>query len=327
MTKDVNILVAGGAGYIGSHVCREISRAGYSPIAYDNLVTGFKELVKWGEFENGDVLDAERLSAVMNKYKPAAVVHMAAYIAAGESVKNPAKYYRNNTFGGLALLETMQKCGVKNIVFSSTAAVYGIPAIVPIKEDTPTKPINPYGASKLMVEQMLHDFGVSAGIKYVALRYFNAAGADEDAETGCKHEQPNNLIPILMDVQTGKRDKIEIFGTDYETSDGTAIRDYIHVSDLARAHVKALEYLFADKESTILNLGTGRGYTVREVVQSVEKVTGKKVPYIDSPRRVGDPAILVADSSLAKTVLGWEAEYNNIDDITKTAWQWQLQLS
>lgn len=323
MANNNTILVTGGAGYIGSHVCKELKISGYNPVAYDNLISGFESAVKWGAFEKGDVLDSTRLQEVITKYKPAAIIHMAAYIAAGESVKLPGKYYHNNSAGGLSLLESMKECGVKNIVFSSTAAVYGIPNYIPIDEKSATQPINPYGSSKLIVEQFLRDFEVSDSIRSVSLRYFNAAGADEAGEIGCDHEVPGNLIPILMDVQSGKRKNIQIFGLDYETTDGTAVRDYIHVSDLARAHVLALEHLLAGKDSVTLNLGTGKGCSVNEVVASVEKITGKTVPREDAPRRAGDPAILVADASLAKEILGWEAEYKDIDYIVKTAWNWQ----
>lgn len=323
MPENKTILVTGGAGYIGSHVCKELKSAGYNPVVYDNLVSGFEVAVKWGAFEKGDVLDSARLTEVINKHNPVAVVHMAAYIAAGESVKLPGKYYKNNSFGGLCLLEAMKECGIKNILFSSTAVVYSDPKRIPIDETEATNPINPYGSSKLVMEQFLRDFEISDGIKHVVLRYFNAAGADASGEIGCNHPVPDNLIPILMDLQSGKRKSFQVFGTDYPTHDGTAVRDYIHVSDLAKAHVLALGYLLGGKPSATLNLGTGKGYSVNEVVAAAERVTGKKVPFENAPRRAGDPAILVADSALAKKVLGWEAEYKDIDSIVKTAWNWQ----
>ncbi len=323
MANNKTILVTGGAGYIGAHVCKELKMAGYNPVAYDNLSTGFESFVKWGPFEKGDIVDSKRLTEVIKKHKPAGIVHMAAYISVGESVKLPGKYYQNNSFGGLCILEAMKECGVKNILFSSTAVVYGSPKKIPIDESEQTGPINPYGASKLMVEQFLRDFEVSDGIKHVVLRYFNAAGADSSGEIGCNHEVPGNLIPILMDLQSGKRKEFQIFGTDYPTPDGTAVRDYIHVTDLARAHVLAIGHLLDGKDSITLNLGTGKGHSVNEVVASAERITGKKVPYENVPRRAGDPSILVADSSLAKKILGWEVEYKDIDSIVKTAWHWQ----
>lgn len=322
-----SILVTGGAGYIGSHVCKALAKAGYQPVAYDNLSTGVERSVKWGPLEVGDILDKPRLSEVIQKHQPKAVVHMAAFIDAGESVRKPAKYFQNNVVGGLRVIEAMQENGVKHIVFSSTATVYGFPKILPLTEQSETSPINSYGRSKLIVEGMLKDFEVSDNITHAVLRYFNAAGADPEAEIGCDQEKPNNLIPILMEIQIGKRAKLEIYGDDYETPDGTALRDYIHVQDLARAHILALDHLLSGKESLTLNLGTGKGQSVKEVVASVERVTGKKVPAKTIARRPGDAAILVADPSLAKKQLGWEAEFKAIDDIVKTAWGWEQKRS
>lgn len=326
MQQNKNIIVTGGAGYIGSHVCKALKLSGYNPITYDNLSTGNEHAVKWGAFENGDILDSKHLISIIKKYNVQAIVHMAAYIAVGESVTNPAKYYINNTMGGLSVLQAMVESGIDKIVFSSTAAVYGIPDVTPLTENSPTKPINPYGFSKFVVEQMLKDFYVSNAVKSVILRYFNVAGADIDAEIGCEHKQPNNLIPILMNVQSGKQDFIEIFGTDYATPDGTAIRDYIHVADLARAHVLAMDYLFNGGDNTTLNLGTGKGHSVREVIDSVARITGKEVAAKHAPRRAGDPPILFANSSKAADILGWQAEYTELDAITKSAWEWQKKL-
>lgn len=323
MKKNTPILVTGGAGYIGSHVCKALNAAHYLPVTLDNLVTGHVHAVKWGPFEHGDVLDHATVSGVIQKYGIKATIHLAAHIAVGESMENPGKYYRNNTVGGLSLLETMQELKVKYMVFSSTAAVYGLPTAVPITEDFPLLPINPYGASKVMVEQMLKDYGMAHKMGYVSLRYFNVAGADPEAEIGCEHENPNNLIPVLMQVQKGRRQKLEIFGTDYDTPDGTAIRDYIHVADLAEAHVKALDYLFKGGKSTVCNLGTGKGHSVKEVIDSVSRVTGKKVPVKNAPRRAGDPPILYADATKAKKILGWQARYLQLDEITETAWKWE----
>ncbi len=317
------ILVTGGAGYIGSHVCKALSNAGYQPVAFDNLSTGVRRAVKWGPLEEGDILDKVRLKEVIQKHSVVAVIHMAAFIDVGESVKHPAKYFQNNVVGGLRVIEAMQESKVKHIVFSSTAAVYGMPKTLPVTEKAETLPINPYGRSKLIVEGMLKDFETSDGITHVVLRYFNAAGADTECEIGCDQKKPNNLIPILMDVQQGRRATIEIFGNDYDTPDGTAQRDYIHVQDLAHAHVLALDALLAGKESLTLNLGTGSALSVNEVVASTERITKKKVPSTIAPRRAGDPAILVADPSLAKKKLGWEAKFNDIDSIVKTAWEWE----
>lgn len=317
------ILVTGGAGYIGAHVCKALSAAGYKPVVYDNLSTGLKHAVKWGPFEEGDIHDKERLVKVIAKHSPAAVVHMAAFIDAGESVKKPAKYFENNVVGGLRVIEAMQEAGVKHIVFSSTATVYGFPKILPLTEQSETSPINSYGRSKLIIEGMLKDFEVSDNISHAVLRYFNAAGADPEGEIGCDQEKPNNLIPILMEVQQSKRELLEVYGDDYETPDGTALRDYIHVSDLARAHVLALEHLLAGRSSLTVNLGTGQGQSVKDVIAAVERVTKKSVPFKIVGRRSGDAAILVAEPSYAKETLGWEAEFKSIDSIVETAWNWE----
>jgi len=317
------ILVTGGAGYIGSHVCKSLAAKGYLPVSYDDLSSGNENSVKWGPFEYGNVLDSQRLKEIFIKYNPSAVIHMAGFIAAGESVILPYKYYHNNSFGSLTLLNAMKEMRCGNIIFSSTAAVYGEPEKIPIDENEKTAPVNPYGASKLVVEWMLHDFQKSDSINFAALRYFNAAGADPDSETGCLHEKPNNLVPILMQVQAGIRDKFELYGTDYPSHDGTAVRDYIHVTDLAEAHVLALEYLLKHKKSLTLNLGTGRGYTVKEVVSATEKVTGKQVALENKPRRPGDVEKLVADSGKAYNVLKWKPILSDIESIVKTAWKWQ----
>ena len=323
MTNIISVLVTGGAGYIGSHVCKSLKNSGYNPVVYDNLVTGNKHAIKWGDFEEGDILDKSRLEQVIKKHDIKAIIHMAAYIAVGESVVNPGKYYHNNTMGGLSILESMRSTSIDKIVFSSTAAVYGIPETVPISEECSLKPINPYGFSKYVVEHMLNDYKTSDNIKSVILRYFNVAGADPDTEIGCEHKQPNNLIPILMNVQSGKKDFLEIYGNDYDTPDGTAIRDYIHVSDLAFAHVLSLNHLFDKGNNLILNLGTGKGYSVKEVVESVKRATKKEVPIKNANRRAGDPPSLYADSKKANNILKWKPKYSELDFITKTAWNWQ----
>ena len=316
------VLVAGGAGYIGSHACKALSRAGYLPVTYDNLVYGHEHAVKWGPFEAGDILDRARLDDVMRRHKPAAIMHFAAFTYVGESVSDPGKYYRNNVVGSLALLEAARDHGVSRFVFSSTAAVYGIPDIVPIREDAPKKPVNPYGASKLAVERMLEDFDAAHALRSVTLRYFNAAGADPDHETGECHDPETHLIPLVLDAVSGRRPAITIFGTDYDTPDGTCIRDYIHVSDLAEAHVKALASLERGAPSCAYNLGNGRGFSVKEVIDAAERVTGFSVPVRFGDRRPGDPATLVSDASKAHRGLDWKPRMPLLDDIIRTAWAW-----
>lgn len=316
------ILVTGGAGYIGSHTCKVLAQSGYTPVTYDNLCYGHQQAVKWGPFVKGDLADKELLAQTIKEFKIQAVIHFAAFAYVGESMTNPEKYFSNNVVNSLGMLEVLQQQGIKNIVFSSTCATYGNPIKVPIDEEHIQAPVNPYGESKLMIEKALHWHGVAHGLKSVALRYFNAAGADADAEIGEDHDPETHLIPLVIESALGLRPQVEIFGTDYETSDGTAIRDYIHVLDLADAHVRALQYLQGDGESIAVNLGTGVGSSVREVITAVEKNTGYTVPYKESPRRAGDPPILVADAAKAKQVLGWEAKHSDLDYIVKTAWAW-----
>jgi UDP-arabinose 4-epimerase len=317
-----NILVTGGAGYIGSHVCKALHAAGYAPVTYDNLSSGHDWAVKWGPLERGDILDAPRLNEVFASYKPAAVMHFAALIAVGESVENPAKYYRNNVAGSLSLLEGMREWGVSHFIFSSTAAVYGLPEIVPIPETAKERPINPYGETKLIVERMLRDFSGAYGLNWTALRYFNAAGADPDGEIGEAHDPETHLIPIILEAIQGKRDRVNVFGTDYDTRDGTCVRDYIHVSDLADAHVAALERLRRGGSSGVYNLGNGAGFTVREVIEAAERVTGRAAPVHYGARRPGDPASLIADARRAKDELNWRPRLGSLDDIIGTAWRW-----
>lgn len=320
------ILVPGGAGYIGSQVAKYLNQAGYTPVSYDNLSTGNESAVKWGPFELGDVRDKPRLIEVINKYKPVAVMHFAASIAAGESVVNPSKYYNNNLAGTLTLLDAMHETNIKTIVFSSTAAVYGDPVTLPIDENHQLKPINPYGSSKLMIEKILADYSHSYGFKYAALRYFNAAGADLELETGCQHEKPNNLIPIIMQVLSGHIPELKIYGNDYTTEDGTAIRDYIHVADLATAHILALKHLLNGNPNLTLNLGTSIGSSVKEVVDNITNITGRSINYSYTERREGDAPILVANSSKANEVLGWQAKHSDIKTIIDSAWKWHKKL-
>lgn len=317
------VLVVGGAGYIGSHVCKKLASKGYNPVVVDNLSNGFKYLVKWGEFEKADIRDKEEIKRIIDKHNPVAVMHFAAHIAVGESVENPYKYYNNNVCGTLELLSVMNECDVKNIIFSSTAATYGNPQMDKITEEHPKNPINPYGRSKLMVEEILEDFNKAYGLNYIALRYFNAAGADIDCETGCDQAQVTNLIPVMTQVLAGEREKLSIFGKDYDTPDGTCVRDYIHVNDLAEAHIMALEYLLDKGVSDVFNLGTGSGYSVQEVVDTAKEVTGIEFDYEYVYRRAGDPALLVADSSKAQRILGWKPEYSDLKIIIDTAWKWK----
>ena len=316
------ILVTGGAGYVGAHGCKALAEAGYLPVVYDNLVYGHEEAVRWGPFEQGDIADRARLDAVFESHRPVAVMHFAAFAYVGESVTDPGKYYRNNVGGTLALMEAMVAHGVDKMVFSSTCATYGEPRTVPITEDEPQQPINPYGKSKLVVEQMLADFEVAHGLRSVSLRYFNAAGASPEGEIGERHDPETHLIPLALDAAAGKGPPLTVFGEDYPTADGTCIRDYIHVGDLADAHVKALDYLAGGGATRAFNLGTGAGVSVREILDSVERLTGRKVPHTIGPRRPGDPPALVADPSRARSDLGWQPRLSDIDTIIATAWEW-----
>ena len=316
------ILVTGGAGYIGSHACKALSRAGYRPIAYDNLVCGHEWAVKWGPFESGDLLNRSRLDEVIRQYEPEAIMHFAAYIAVGESVSDPGKYYRNNVAGSLTLLEAARDYGINRFVFSSTAAVYGVPQTNPIQEGAPLKPVSPYGFTKLFIERILKDFDAAYGLRSIALRYFNAAGADPDNEVGESHDPETHIIPLVLDAVSGRRSNVTIFGDDYDTTDGTCIRDYIHVADLADAHVAALKALESGAASNAYNLGNGQGFSVREVLSAVERVTGLSVPATLGARRAGDPAVLVSDASKAGEELGWRPKIADLTDIVRTAWAW-----
>lgn len=317
-----NILITGGAGYIGSHTNKELSQKGLNTIIIDNLVYGHPEFVKWGKFIEGDLNDPDFIRSVFASFSIKAVIHFAAFAYVGESVHEPEKYYSNNVINTLNLLQVMREFGVSQIVFSSTCATYGLPKATPITEDHPQHPINPYGKSKLMVEQVLEDYSNAYGLKHASLRYFNAAGADPDGETGEWHEPETHLIPLVFDVALGKRKQIEIFGTDYDTPDGTCIRDYIHVTDLADAHILALDYLERENINLICNLGNGNGYSVKEVINIAEQVTKKKIQTIDTGPRMGDPPILVGSAEKAKRLLSWEPRYASLEAIIETAWKW-----
>jgi len=316
------ILVTGGAGYVGSHACKALSQAGYIPVSIDNLVHGHRESVKWGPLEYGNLEDVSFLRDVFKRYSPLAVMHFAAYAYVGESVLDPCKYYRNNVIGTLALLDVMREFGTQYIIFSSTCATYGVPSQVPISEACDQKPINPYGHSKLMIEQILRDYSHAYGVSYVSLRYFNAAGADPDGEIGELHEPETHLIPLVIQAGLDSEYTVKVFGNDYPTRDGSAIRDYIHVSDLASAHVKALVYLLTQKKNIEINLGTGRGITVLEVIRMVEKVINHPVTIELSSRREGDPAELVADAAYANDLLDWKPINSDLEKIIITAINW-----
>ncbi len=319
-----SILVTGGAGYIGSHTVRLLASQGRKIVVLDNLVYGHRDAIvdESVELVIGDIGDRDLVRGLFAKHKFEAVVHFAAYAYVGESVTDPLKYYRNNTAEPLVLLEAMQEYGCKVFVFSSTCATYGVPTALPIVEANPQNPINPYGRSKLMLEWVLADCGHAWGLRSACLRYFNASGSSSDGKIGEDHNPESHLIPRVLMAITGEIEKIEVFGTDYETPDGTCIRDYIHVDDLADAHAKALDYLSDGGESFQCNLGTGVGVSVKEIIDAVEEVTGKTVPVSYGPRRAGDPAMLVAEPSRAKTLLGWEAAHKDVRDMVRSAWAW-----
>jgi len=319
------ILVTGGAGYIGSHAVLALKRAGYGVIVFDNLVYGHRDLVEKVlqlELIVGDTNDRELLDKLFATHDIAAVMHFSAYAYVGESVTDPDKYYRNNVVGTLTLLEAMLAASVKQFVFSSTCATYGVPQTVPIPEDHPQNPINPYGATKLMVERILWDFNAAYDFKSVVFRYFNAAGADPSGLLGEDHNPETHLIPLVLMAALGKRESISIFGTDYPTPDGTCLRDYIHVTDLAEAHILGLEYLLQGGDTDVFNLGNGNGFSVKQVIDTAIQVTGQNVKVVESDRRPGDPPILVGSSDKARKTLGWQPKYSDLPEIVTHAWQW-----
>ena len=325
-TKDRGaVIVTGGAGYIGSHACKALAAAGYRPVTYDNLSIGNRWAVRWGPLERGDILDATRLGEVFKAHRPVGVLHFAALALVGESVQEPGLYYRTNTTGAITVLDACRLHDVKAFVFSSTCAVYGAPERIPIDEATPTRPINPYGASKLMVERILDDYDAAYGLRHMALRYFNAAGADPDGEIGEMRDVETHLVPLALDAILGRRPPLRILGDDYPTPDGTAIRDYIHVSDLAEAHVRALDLLLDGAPSRKINLGVGQGYSVRQVLDAAAAVAGRPVPHQVAPRRPGDPPELVADPRAAFALLGQDlTARSSLARIIETAWAWHV---
>lgn len=322
-----NILVTGGAGYIGSHACKALAQAGFTPISYDNLSRGYEWAVKWGPFEQGDILDRSRLKFVLEKYRPEAVLHFAGLSYVWESVKAPILYYKTNVTGSLVLLEAMRDAAVNILVYSSSCAVYGVPAHIPIRENHPKMPINPYGASKAMVERVLDDLAKADGFRFIALRYFNAAGADPEGEIGKEHTPGSHLVPQVLAAASGKLPQVEIMGDDYETPDGTCIRDYVHASDLANAHILALKYLLAGGQSSAFNLGNGKGYSVREVIETAQQITGRSIAVRVTDRRIGDPPILVADPSKAMKELGWLPQRTPLRIQISDAWRWYNRIN
>lgn len=318
----MRILVTGGAGYIGSHTAMVLAAAGHEPVVFDDMSQGHDWAVKWGPLERGSLSDPARLAQVFAAHPIDAVVHFAASALVGESMTNPAKYFRNNTVATLNLLDAMRDAGVSTLVFSSTCATYGDPVRVPIDEAHPQVPVNPYGESKLMIEKIMRWYGEAYGLRWMALRYFNAAGADPEGRIGEDHDPESHLIPLVIGAAQGARPPVKIFGTDYPTADGTAIRDYIHVLDLADAHLRALDRLRSGTSSQAINLGTGRGHSVREVVDTIARVAGKPVPVVESPRRPGDPPELVAAPERARDVLGWTCRYAELETIVRHAWTW-----
>lgn len=323
MTK---ILVTGGAGYIGSHVCKRLASQGFEPIVFDSLENGHESFVKWGPLVQGDIRRKDDVEQAFATHRPEAVMHLAAYAYVGESSEQPEKYYENNVEGTLNVLASVLEHNIKAFVFSSSCAVYGIPETLPITEETEKNPINPYGSTKLAVENVLEDYAETHDLRYVSLRYFNAAGADQDEEIGEWHDPETHLIPLTLDVALGRRDSLEIYGDDYPTEDGTCVRDYLHVEDISEAHVAALKHLLAGKPSDVFNLGVGQGYSVLEIIKMAQEVTGQEIPYQIKDRRPGDPPILVADASKAARQLSWSPQHSNLEQILRDAYAWQKKL-
>ena len=316
------VLVTGGAGYIGSQVCKALAEASCCPITFDNLSRGHRSAVRWGPLEVGELADTARLRRILSHHSIDAIIHLAGYAYVGESMASPGMYFRNNVTGTLSLLDAVSDAGVRPLVFSSTCATFGVPCRLPIPDDHPQKPVNPYGESKLTVERMLRWHGEIHGLPWVALRYFNAAGADVGGELGENHDPETHLVPLVIEAALGQRPSVVVFGTDYATPDGTAVRDYVHVSDLADAHVRALDYLLRGGSSTAFNLGSARGYSVQEVIQAVERASHRRIPVRAAPRRAGDVPILVADTARAMAALEWSPRCSELETIVETALNW-----
>lgn len=316
-----NILVTGGAGYIGSHTCLALAQNGYTPVAFDNLVNGHREFVQWGPFEQGDIRDRRRLEEVIQAHRPAAIIHFAGLIEVSESIADPVAFFDNNVSGSVSLFAAALRAGIDKIVFSSTAATYGVPQQIPMRETHPQLPISPYGTSKLLVERILNDLDAHKNLRSVILRYFNAAGADPEGRVGEWHDPESHVIPIAIEVALGRRAFFRINGSDYSTPDGTCVRDFIHVSDLANAHVRSIQHLLSGGESMALNVGTGRGTSVKELVKVVETVSKKRLPIELGARRKGDPAELIADNKQAISRLGWQPRHD-FNAIVSSAWNW-----
>lgn len=319
----MSILIIGGAGYIGSHTAKALAAAGEQPIVFDNLSSGHRSALRWGTFVEGDLADPAAVAAVLRQHRVRAVIQFAALIQVGESVRDPRKYFRGNVVNTLNLLDAMVDAGVREIVFSSTAAVYGDPIQVPIPEDHPLSPVSPYGDSKLMVERILRRYGDAYGLRAAILRYFNAAGADPDGQIGEDHPEESHLIPLALRAALGRRGPLDVYGSDYPTADGTAVRDYVHVADLAQAHLLALEHLAAGQAGFTANVGTGQGHSVAEVIAAVEQVSGRKVPHQVGPRRAGDAPVLLADPSRIRALLGWTPRYPDLKDMVAHSWAWE----
>jgi UDP-arabinose 4-epimerase len=322
LADPMTVLVTGGAGYVGSHACKALAEAGFRPVVFDNLCTGHRWAVRWGPLVEGDILDGGALRAVLDQVRPAAVMHFAAFAYVGESVDHPGRYWHNNVAGSLQLLQAMRDCGVDRIVFSSTCATYGEPRTERIAEDHPQEPINPYGRTKLVVEQMLRDFETAHGLRAAVLRYFNAAGADPQGGIGESHDPETHLIPLALQAAAGRRPGITVFGDRHDTPDGTCIRDYVHVNDLAQAHVLALRSLLQGGASAAYNLGNGTGFSVKEVIDAARRVTGAPIPVTVGAARAGDPPRLVAEAARARRELGWAPAWTDLDKIIESAWQW-----
>jgi len=320
------ILIVGGAGYIGSHVNKLLAQRGYRTVVFDNLSRGHRQFVRWGEFFEGNLLHLAQVRSCFEQYPIEAVMHFSALSLVEESVAHPEQYYQNNVVGTLNLLQVMREFSVRSFIFSSTCATYGVPEIIPIPEDHPQNPVNPYGQTKLMIEKALKDYDSAYGIRHVNLRYFNAAGADPEGEIGELHQPETHLIPLTIFAAMGFKEEVKIFGTDYPTKDGTCVRDYIHVTDLAEAHLQALDYLIGEGKSDSFNLGNGNGYSVREVIETVKKVSQKGFRVVEAERRAGDPPVLIGSSEKAMKVLKWKPRYHALETIVETAWNWHQKL-